>query len=54
MGEPPYWYLVIRAARYLGTAPWELLEQPFFWLHAALEAEGAEGKAEAWRSRRRS
>jgi hypothetical protein len=42
MGEAPDWYSHIRAARYLGVAPWELSEAPAFWRAAALEAESAE------------
>ena len=45
MGEPPDWYIHIRAARYLGVAPWELSEQPVFWRAAALAAESAENDA---------
>jgi hypothetical protein len=36
----------IRAARYLGVAPWELLEQPYAWTIWAITAEGAEGEAQ--------
>ena len=42
MGEVPPWYMVIRAARYLGVAPWDLMEQPQVWQAMALEAESAE------------
>lgn len=54
VGEVPYWYLVLRAARYLRVAPWELAEMPVYWLYLALESEAAEGKAEEWRSKRHS
>ena len=33
------WYVIIRAARYLGVAPWDLLNQPIYWQQKALEAE---------------
>jgi len=33
---------LIRAARYLGVAPWDLAKQPIFWKYAALAAESAE------------
>jgi hypothetical protein len=39
MGRMLDWYPVIRAARYLGVPPWELLDQPIFWQHKALAAE---------------
>ena len=45
MGEVPEWYLVIRAARYLGVAPWDLIDQPQAWQQMALEAENAETDA---------
>jgi hypothetical protein len=35
----------MRAARYLGVAPWELVEKPAAWLHWALAAERAEREA---------
>lgn len=45
MGEVPEWYAVIRAAKYLGVAPWELLEQPIIWKEWAVMAENAEHEA---------
>jgi len=47
IGEPPDWYLLIRAARYLGVAPWDLARQPVVWRDWALIAESAEAEAEA-------
>jgi hypothetical protein len=38
----PDWYPLIRAAKYLGVAPWDLAERPAHWMHLALAAEGAE------------
>lgn len=38
----PEWYPLIRAARYLGVAPWELQAQPIAWQEWALMAENAE------------
>lgn len=38
----PDWYQVLRAAKYLGVAPWQLLEQPVIWMDWALAAESAE------------
>lgn len=46
MGALPDWYVLIRAARYLKVAPWELLKQPQQWQLWASEAEAAEGKAQ--------
>jgi hypothetical protein len=37
--------LLIRAARYLGVAPWELAEKSVFWMDAALICESAEIEA---------
>ncbi len=45
MGACPEWYELIRAGRYLGVAPWELLERPRAWIDMALAAESAEIKA---------
>ncbi len=47
VGEPPDWYLLIRAARYLGVAPWDLAERSVVWRDWALIAESAEAEAEA-------
>jgi len=52
MGEPPEWYLLLRAARYLGVSPWELAERPVTWRDWALIAESAESQAEADRLKR--
>lgn len=48
-GALPDWYVLIRAARYLGTPPWELARQPTLWRDWALAAESAEAGAEAER-----
>jgi hypothetical protein len=47
---------LIRAARYLNVAPWELARQPVWWTEIALAAEAAEVKAmerkqRAWQSK---
>ncbi|MBX6770885.1 MAG: hypothetical protein IRY83_04115 [Chloroflexi bacterium] len=47
MGHPPEWYLLIRAARYLGVAPWELARQSSVWRDWALISQSAEAEAEA-------
>jgi hypothetical protein len=44
----PGWYPLIRAAKYLGVAPWELIEQSVIWQKWAIEAEGAENAARKW------
>lgn len=49
----PDWYAVVRAARYLRVAPWDLLAQPSAWLHWALTAETAENEAEEARAKQR-
>jgi non-ribosomal peptide synthetase component F len=45
----PEWYLLTRAAQYLGVAPWELAKQPAVWMHWALAAMSAEARAEKTR-----
>ncbi len=45
MGACPDWYPLVRAARYLGVAPWELAERPAAWQNWALTAEAAESEA---------
>ena len=45
MGALPDYYSLLRAARYLGVAPWDLLEQSSLWQTWALTAEAAEGEA---------
>lgn len=53
MGSIPDWYIAIRAARYLGVPPWELIEQPTYWMEWALFAESAENEAEGIRAKMR-
>jgi hypothetical protein len=52
MGSCPDWYLLLRAARYLGVAPWDLSERPQAWMEWALESENAELSAENERAKR--
>jgi hypothetical protein len=46
MGYMGDWYPVLRAAKYLGVAPWDLLEQNPLWVQWALDAETAENKTQ--------
>lgn len=46
VGEALDWYVLIRAARYLGVPPWELLGRPVFWRDIAIMSESAELEAE--------
>ncbi len=41
----PEWYPLIRAARYLRVAPWELARQPMVWLEMAEVAQASEAEA---------
>ena len=54
MGSCPDWYVLIRAAKYLGVAPWVLQTQPAAWMDWALMAESAENEAERARLKRHS
>jgi len=49
VGYSPDYYPVIRAARYLGVAPWVLIERPdgWIWQMWALVSEGAELEAQS-------
>ena len=42
MGEVPSWYRLLKAAKYLEVAPWELARQPLAWVHRAEAAQEAE------------
>jgi hypothetical protein len=46
LGSCPDWYRLLRAAKYLGVPPWELLQQPACWYDWALLAESAEVDAQ--------
>jgi len=52
VGECPEWYMLLRAARYLHIAPWELMKMPVVWRDMALTAESAEIEAENARLKR--
>ena len=39
--------VILKAAKYLGVAPWELQRQPIAWQHWALMAMKAEASAKA-------
>lgn len=49
MGEPTDEYLLVRAAKYLGVAPWDLAARPVWWQNLALEFEAAEAGAQKHR-----
>lgn len=52
LGALPDWYALIRAARYLNVAPWELLKQPYFWQRIAITAERIENHVQEELQRR--
>lgn len=54
MGAVPDYYPLVLSARYLGVAPWELAEQPSYWMRIAQVCEGAELDARAEQQRRNS
>lgn len=41
------WYRLIRAAKYLGVAPWDLARQSVAWMNMALSAESIDDAVEA-------
>lgn len=45
MGACPDWYYLLQTAKYLGVAPWELIEQSVVWQDIALIAMMAESEA---------
>jgi hypothetical protein len=47
----PEWLPLLQAARYLGVPPWELIEQPDYWMELALTAELAEAEGLAERAK---
>ena len=52
MGAVPDYYALVQSARYLGVAPWELAEQPSYWVQIAQVCEGAEIDARNEQQRR--
>lgn len=52
MGYVPEEYQFLRAAKYLGVAPWELEQASIYWRNAALEYMRIEGEAEEKRQER--
>lgn len=46
LGELPDWYPLLRAARYMGVAPWDLYERPVHWTIWAITSENAENEAQ--------
>lgn len=46
MGDIPYWYRLVDAARYLGVPHWELAARPVIEMERALVAKDAEAYAE--------
>lgn len=54
MGEIPDWYRLLRAARELHVAPWELAKQPLVWQEWALNAVRAEAFVQEERAKRQA
>ncbi len=52
MGAVPDYYPLVQAARYLGVAPWDLAEQPSYWVQIAQVCEGGELDARAEQQKR--
>jgi len=46
MGACPDDYALVQAAKYLGVAPWELMEQSIWWMDRALMFMTAEYEAQ--------
>ena len=53
MGEMQDWYRLIRAARYLHVAPWDLADRSILWMKWALSAESIDSAVEAEMRRRK-
>jgi hypothetical protein len=45
MGACPEDYTLVKAAQYYGVAPWELMEQSFWWQERAIMFMNAESAA---------
>lgn len=54
MGYAPDWFGIIQTAKYLGVAPWDLLQQPVIWQHWAQAAASAEIEARKQLEKRRN
>lgn len=44
MADAPSWVPLIRIAKWLGVAPWELAKQPVFWMRAATTIAASDSK----------
>ncbi len=53
MGACPDWYNTMKAAQYLGVAPWDLMEQSIWWQEKAIIAMNAEAEADEIRAQHR-
>lgn len=53
MGEPPDWYELLYAARYLRVGPWELIDHAE-WIEPALAAAAGEARAAEYHAQRAS
>jgi len=42
----PDWYSLLQAAKYLGVAPWDLMERSVWWRDKAVIAASAEAQAD--------
>lgn len=51
MGAAPDWYPVLKAARYLGIHPDDLLSRSPVWYYRALAAQWAENRAQEDRAK---
>ena len=46
MGACPEDYSLVKAAQWLGVAPWELMEQSIWWQDRAIKFMNAEAEAQ--------
>ena len=53
MGQPPSWWGLLQAARYLRVPPWDLAVRPVWWTRVALTAMDAEARENERASRKR-
>lgn len=47
MGDAPEWFVLVKVAKFLGVAPWELAQQPVGWYRMATSIMAFESQKSA-------